>query len=453
MNLTISPLDGRYRGTVADVRNHFSEFALMRNKVEIEIKYFMWFNIIIGNDSQWFSRILSGDISNIYNDFSQDDYEAIQELDKQIKHDIKAVQRFVQKKLEQRGCPSSLIESVHWGLTSQDIVNTSYYMATKRFVEEPLVNMLTFLTRSLEMFIGDDRCDMVAYTHGQPAIKTTFNNEMAVYLYRINNALKHVDLHNPAFMCKFGGAIGTLAGHKSIYPNVDWDKGMSEFCMQSFGLTRCELSTQVENYQSLCEFLDVLRNVSNILTDLCKDMWLYAFNGNIKMRYVEGETGSSTMTHKINPISFENAEGNFEICNSMIEFMTRKLAVSRLQRDLSDSTVIRNLGVVFGHFTLAIKSLSIGLDKISFDATKSGADIDDNGKIYTEYVQLHLKAMGYTGVDDIVSNLFRNNVRCTTSEFCEQLKSLSEHGIYDQHIKTMVDNINAPGFYAPKPIE
>ena len=280
---------------------------------------------------------------------------------------------------------------------------------------------------------------MIAYTHGQAAIPTTFAREMVVFEDRLVYA--YAPLVNKRFECKFGGAVGTLAGHYAVYPDINWEYEMDEFCSNVLDMSRCKKTTQTDNYQSLCLYMNSIRDIANVCADMCADMWLYAFNGTIILKSENTETGSSTMPQKINPIKFENAEGNFELCSSMIEFFTRKLSKSRLQRDLSDSTVMRNVGMIFGYFTLGVRSLMEGLQKIEFN----GGTVINKDKACAEYIQLYLNAKGYPNAYETVKNIVRNNEDISVADIFNELST--RYVLKKEHTTEMIKAITNPDFY------
>ncbi len=399
----LSPLDGRYRKVCEPLANYFSEKALIRERVKVEVKYFIALAQLnlpqLKVDTKKFEEL-----RNIYRNFSDADAQKIKDTEKITNHDVKAVEYFVKEKLEQLGLTNAK-EFVHFGLTSQDINNTAFPLMTKHALTEIMLPAITdVLTKLKQLSIDNAGTAMLARTHGQPASPTTLGKEMLVFYERIQ--LQTETLKQIPHAAKFGGATGNFNAHYVAYPNTDWIKFANEF-VASLGLTRSQVTTQIEHYDFAAAMFDNLKRINTILIDLCRDVWMYISMNYFLQTVSKNEVGSSAMPHKVNPIDFENAEGNLGIANALFEHLAAKLPVSRLQRDLTDSTVLRNVGVPFAHTLIALKSLLKGLNKILVNHAAIEKDLNDNYAVVAEAIQTILRREGYPNAYEALKELTR----------------------------------------------
>ena len=388
----ISPLDGRYKKNVSELNNFFSEQALMKFRLEVEVKYLI---ALSGH------RSLKKDLSlkkkeqkllhSFYQNFDQKEYNAVKRVEAKTKHDVNAVVEYLTQKLEKNGF-SKWTPFIHFGLTSEDINNTSYSLMFQRGVDESLLESLDQLSSLLVLLVGKTKdMPMLSLTHGQPATTTTLGKEMAVFHSRLERQITFIKKHS--LLAKFSGATGTFAAHKIAFPKESWTV-FSEKFIRSLGLKNNPITTQIEPNDSMAELLHAFVRINNILTDMCVDVWLYISRNIFTQINKPGEVGSSTMPHKINPISFENAEGNLELSNASFVFLASRLSRSRLQRDLSGSTLFRNIGVAFGHSLLAYKNIINGLNRIQPNKDQLSSELENQWSILAEAVQTILRKSG-----------------------------------------------------------
>lgn len=405
----ISPIDGRYRETVKPLSPYFSEFGLIRYRVRIEIQYLLALTDLIPALGS-FSDADRRRLEDIFKNFSEDDAKRIKEIEKTTNHDVKAVEYFVKEKLDQLEL-SAVREYVHFGLTSQDINNTAIPLSLKEFMEEEFLPVLDNVVATLDGFAHQWRdIPMLARTHGQPASPTRLGKEIEVFNARIRSQLTL--LKAVPYAAKFGGATGNMNAHYIAYPDIDWHTFSEKFC-QSLGLSRSFPTTQIEHYDHLAAMFDGLRRINTILIDFSRDVWQYISMEYFKQKIREGEVGSSAMPHKVNPIDFENAEGNFGIANALFEHLSSKLPISRLQRDLTDSTVLRNIGVPLAHTYLGFRSLLKGCGKIELNRPAIDADLENNWAVVAEAIQTILRAEGYPNPYEALKALTRKNEKVT----------------------------------------
>ncbi len=401
----ITPIDGRYKDITCQLSNHFSEFALIKNRVEVECKYFIAlsqnqvFNI---NISQ--TQVIK--IQNIYQNFLEIDALNIKEIEKTTNHDVKAVEYFLRSKFVKIGL-NQYLEFIHFALTSEDINNISFTLMTKNSIKKVILpNLDSILKTLIDLSKSSSNESFLSLTHGQTATPTTFGKEIAVFVYRLQRQIKHLESQN--FQAKFGGATGTWSAHNLAYPNFDWLAFAKKF-VKSFGLEFCPLTTQIVPAESLIESYDTINRINNILLDLCRDIWLYVMRGVLGQIQKEGEIGSSAMPHKINPINFENAEGNLQLANSIFNELSRQLSVSRMQRDLSGSTVIRSQSIPFANSLIAYKSILKGLSKIKVNGDAMSKELNDHWEVLAEGVQTILRSINYPDPYNVLKNLTKGN--------------------------------------------
>jgi adenylosuccinate lyase len=398
----ISPIDGRYRKQLAHLDEYFSEYALIRYRVLVEIEYL----ILLGHRKFFkLSATQHRAINAIGEQFSLEDALAIKETEKITNHDVKAVEYFIKKKLDDAGL-SSLKEWVHFGLTSQDINNTAIPLSWKHAVEQEYLPAVINLDKKLQQLAHQWRnIPMLARTHGQPASPTRLGKELMVFVERLNGQIELFS-YIP-FAAKFGGATGNFNAHHVAFPKYNWIEFANHFCENVLGLQRMQYTTQIEHYDHLAAHFDAMKRINTILIDLCRDIWTYISQDYFKQKTKKGEVGSSAMPHKVNPIDFENAEGNLGLANSLFEHLAAKLPISRLQRDLTDSTVLRNIGVPFAHTALAIKSIEKGLDKLVLHEAKLKSDLDNNWAVVAEAIQTILRRENYPNPYEALKELTR----------------------------------------------
>jgi adenylosuccinate lyase len=405
----ISPIDGRYRNTCEPLASYFSESALIRERVKVEIKYLIALAQLdlpqLKINADKFEALRA-----IYRSFSDADAEQIKSTEKITNHDVKAVEYFVKEKLEVLGLNDAK-EFVHFGLTSQDINNTAIPLLTKHALAEILLPSITdVLTKLNDLSITYSGVSMLAHTHGQPASPTVLGKEIFVFHERLRLQIEL--LKQLPHTAKFGGATGNFNAHHVAYPATDWQKFADAF-VDSLGLTRSHFTTQIEHYDFTAALFDNLKRINTILLDLCRDMWTYISMNYFTQSIAKNEVGSSAMPHKVNPIDFENAEGNLGIANAMFEHLSAKLPVSRMQRDLTDSTVLRNVGVPFAHTLIALKSLLKGLSKIKANTVMIEQDLNDNVAVVAEAIQTILRRENYPNPYEALKALTRTSEKLT----------------------------------------
>ena len=392
--ISISPIDGRYYSKVKNLSNYFSEYAYFKYRLHIEVSYFLKLmkTLKLSNFEKIFD--VEDKFTNLVKNFSIEDAQKIKDIEKITNHDVKAVEYFFKDKMKEWDL-TEFSEFVHFALTSQDINTSAIMLPLQECFKEELLPILYSLNQLLNKRIEEwYNIPILCRTHGQPAVPSTMGKEFKVFLYRLEQQTKE----EIKLFTKFGGAVGNFNAHHYAYPNIDWIKFADEY-IEELGLVRSKYTTQIENYDSLSKVLDNLKRVNTILLDLCQDTWLYISFDYFKLKINENETGSSVMPFKINPIDFENAEGNLLIANTLIEFFSRKLPVSRLQRDLTDSTITRNLGTCIAHSLIAYKSILKGMGKLEINKTKINEDLENNWIVITEGIQSVLRTKGINGYE------------------------------------------------------
>jgi adenylosuccinate lyase len=425
MNLTslnaVSPVDGRYRDKCAELATYFSEGALIRYRVQVEIEYFISLCKIPLPQLKEFNKKHFKELKKIYLDFDEDDAIQVKEIERTTNHDVKAVEYFIKIKMNEINL-DEYKEFIHFGLTSQDINNTAVPLSLKDFLNKTYLPQINELLNKLKQLVIEWKdIPMLAHTHGQPASPTRLGKEIAVFYDRIQQQLKQ--LKSIPHSAKFGGATGNFNAHAITYPKIDWNKFADKF-VSDLGLTRSQITTQIEHYDNLAAQLDAMKRINTILIDLCRDMWTYISMNYFKQEIKKGEIGSSAMPHKVNPIDFENAEGNFGMANAVFEYLSAKLPVSRLQRDLTDSTVLRNIGVPFAHSIIAIKSLMKGLDKTKVNVSAINNDLENNWAVVAEAIQTILRREGYPNPYEELKELTRKNTKVNGKDIAAFIKKL-----------------------------
>jgi adenylosuccinate lyase len=407
----ISPIDGRYRSKTSELENYFSEYALIKYRVFIEIQYFIALCRIPLPQLVSFDHSKFADLNKICEDFSIKDALKIKEIEKITNHDVKAVEYFLKDKFDEIAI-SEYREFIHFGLTSQDVNNTAIPLSLKHAINEVYYPLIDKLVDKLINLSEDWKSfPMLSRTHGQPASPTKLGKEIMVFIERVQKQLGL--LYVIPFSAKFGGATGNFNAHVVAYPSVKWTEFANAFVNHVLELERSQTTTQIEHYDNLAAHFDNFKRINVILTDLCRDIWTYISLGYFKQKIKEGEVGSSAMPHKVNPIDFENAEGNLGLANSMFEFISAKLPISRLQRDLTDSTVTRNIGVPFAHTLIAIKSILKGLDKLIVNKEAIDADLNANWAVVAEGIQTILRREGYPNAYEALKDLTRIDGKIT----------------------------------------
>jgi adenylosuccinate lyase len=427
MNLTslqaISPVDGRYRKTTESLAAYFSEEALIKYRVFVEVEYFIALCEINLPGLESFDRNLYAELRKIHENFSETNALEIKETEKVTNHDVKAVEYFIKSKFDALSL-QNYKEFIHFGLTSQDINNTAIPYSIKLALNEsyyPAINTLIEKIYALATEWKD--IPMLAHTHGQPASPTKLGKEFLVFAERLSIQLESLkSIPNSA---KFGGATGNFNAHHIAYPQVNWVDFSNRFVNETLGLTRAQHTTQIEHYDQFAAQCDALKRINNIIIDLDRDIWTYISKNYFKQKIKAGEIGSSAMPHKVNPIDFENAEGNAGIANALFEFFAAKLPISRLQRDLTDSTVLRNIGVPFGHTLIAINSTLRGLNKILLNEAALHADLDENWAVVAEAIQTVLRRENYPNPYEALKELTRTNSKINAASIAEFIEGLN----------------------------
>jgi adenylosuccinate lyase len=407
----ISPVDGRYRQKTEELADYFSEFGLIKYRLLVEIEYFISLCEIPLPQLTDFGKENFTSLRSVYENFTLRDAEEIKEIEKITNHDVKAVEYFIKEKFDEFGF-GKWKEFVHFGLTSQDINNTAIPLSLKDAVSEVYMPLLFEVREALaSQAVEWKDVPMLGRTHGQPASPTRVGKELEVFLTRIDEQTKYFS--QIPYSAKFGGATGNFNAHKVAYPEIDWNTFADSFVNERLGLTRSWPTTQIEHYDNLAAIFDNMRRINIILIDLCRDIWTYISLEYFKQKVKKGEIGSSAMPHKVNPIDFENAEGNLGLANALFHHFSEKLPISRLQRDLTDSTVLRNIGVPVAHTIIALGSLLKGLNKLILNEEKLTADLDNNWAVVSEGIQTILRREGYPKPYEALLNLTRTNQKIT----------------------------------------
>ena len=436
----ISPIDGRYHDKTQELGAYYSEYALIKARVKVEIEYFQFLaRQGVGRLSNANPELVES-LGEVYEHFEESDAELIKGIEREINHDVKAVEYFVKEKVAQVGL-GEYVEYVHLGLTSQDINNTAVPWLIKSEVNTLYIPRLQALIHKLQVLSDEWKgVPMLARTHGQPARPTTMGKEMGVFVERLKNQFEKVKAVH--LLAKFGGATGNFNAHKVAFPDIDWPMLADRFIEESFKLRRSQRTTQIAHYDDLAELFHAMARMNTILLDLCKDLWAYISMDYLKQRLNEKEVGSSAMPHKVNPIDFENAEGNLGLANALFEFLAGKLPVSRMQRDLTDSTVLRNVGVPIAHTHIALKSIEKGLTKIELNRDMLHRDLEDNWAVVAEAIQTILRSEGYEKPYEALKSLTRGKGSISQKDikaFIDKLK-------VSQEVKSKLHAINPQNY-------
>lgn len=437
--LAISPVDGRYRSKVADLAAFYSEFALIRYRVLIEIEYFIALSKVVPMVNEDKSLPISDEeLRKIYNDFTPEDAQKVKDIEGVTNHDVKAVEYYIKEKFDELGL-QQYKEFIHFGLTSQDINNTAQPLALKDSIDLVVRPELQVVVNQLEDLAKEWKdVPMLARTHGQPASPTSLGKELYVFVYRLKEQLKVLD--SLSIGAKFGGATGNMNAHHVAYPAIDWREFAAKLVEGTLGLHLEKVTTQISNYDYLAGLFDAFKRICVIFIDLCRDMWQYISNGYFKQKVVKGEVGSSAMPHKVNPIDFENAEGNCGIAIALFEHISHKLPISRLQRDLTDSTVTRNVGVPMSHLFIALKSIEKGLGKVIICPDTIARDLDDAWPVVAEAIQTILRREGYPNPYETLKELTRGQEGITHDSIHNFIEGLEVSESVKKELKAITPN-------------
>lgn len=431
----ISPVDGRYRNKTEKLADYFSEAALIRYRIRVEIEYFIALCKLPLPQLEGIDHARFADLRRLYTDFSEADALRVKEIESVTNHDVKAVEYIIKEKMDALGL-SAYKEFVHFGLTSQDINNTSIPLSLKEALTGVYYPAVEEVRDKLAAFAREwHDVPMLARTHGQPASPTTLGKEFMVFVERLEKQLAM--LHAIAIPAKFGGATGNFNAHHAAYPSIDWVAFANRFVGDTLGLSRSQYTTQIEHYDNLAAIFDCMKRIDTILVDLSRDMWTYISMEYFKQRIKAGEVGSSAMPHKVNPIDFENAEGNFGIANAIFEHLSSKLPVSRLQRDLTDSTVLRNIGVPVAHAVIALQSLMKGLGKVILNREALDRDLEQNWAVVAEGIQTILRREGYPKPYEALKALTRTNTHITREAIAAFIETLDVAETVKQELRAL----------------
>ena len=420
----ISPIDGRYRGKTEALANYYSEFALIRYRVRVEIEYFITLCELPLPQLASFDHALFERLRDIYRNLDENEAQRVKDIEKITNHDVKAVEYFIKEEFDKIGGLDAYKEFIHFGLTSQDINNTSVPLSVKESLEQVYYPQVEELIAQLQTYADEWKdVPMLAKTHGQPASPTRLGKEIMVYVYRLTEQLN--SLKACKITAKFGGATGNYNAHHVAYPEFDWKAFGNKFVSEKLGLEREQYTTQISNYDYLGAIFDAIRRINTIIIDLDRDFWMYISMEYFKQKIKAGEVGSSAMPHKVNPIDFENSEGNLGIANAILQFLAQKLPISRLQRDLTDSTVLRNIGVPLGHGVIAIQSTLKGLRKLILHEEKLQEDLNNTWAVVAEAIQTILRREAYPHPYEALKALTRTNKHMTEETIHEFIQGLN----------------------------
>ncbi|OEY73601.1 adenylosuccinate lyase [Salegentibacter salarius] len=429
----ISPIDGRYHSKTKQLATYFSEEALIRYRVKVEVEYFIALCELPLPQLKDIDHSVFSDLRAIYKNFTSVDAQAVKEIEKTTNHDVKAVEYLLKNKFDELGLEESK-EFIHFGLTSQDINNTAVPLSLKDAIEAEYLPEIEEIIAKLTQLSQDwANVPLLARTHGQPASPTRLGKEIEVFITRLESQL---DLLNKVpHAAKFGGATGNFNAHKIAYPNIDWKEFGTNFVQEKLGLHHSFPTTQIEHYDHMAALFDTLKRINNILIDLDRDIWTYVSMDYFKQKIKKGEIGSSAMPHKVNPIDFENSEGNLGIANAIFEHLSAKLPISRLQRDLTDSTVLRNIGVPMGHTSIALKSTLKGLGKLLLNEEKLNADLEANWAVVAEAIQTILRREGFKNPYETLKGLTRTNEKINKKSIADFIETLEVSEAVKEELK------------------
>ena len=444
----ISPIDGRYRGKTEALAGYFSEYALIRYRVRVEIEYFIALCELPLPQLEHFDHSLFEPLRDIYRLFTEADAQRVKDIERVTNHDVKAVEYFIKERISALGgspaqsvavpaaFPAEAKEFIHFGLTSQDINNTAVPLSIKEALEQVYYPLLEELIEQLHDYAEEWRnIPMLAKTHGQPASPTRLGKELMVYVYRLEEQLR--SLKDTPVTAKFGGATGNFNAHHVAYPQFNWPLFADEFVSAKLGLEREQFTTQISNYDWLAAIFDAMRRINTIVIDLDRDFWMYISMDYFKQKIKAGEVGSSAMPHKVNPIDYENSEGNLGLANAILQFLAAKLPVSRLQRDLTDSTVLRNVGVPMGHALIAFQSTLKGLRKLILNEAKLQQDLDQTWAVVAEGIQTILRREGYPNPYEALKALTRTNDGITSATIAQFIETLNVSDSVKEELRTI----------------
>lgn len=430
----IAPIDGRYFSATQTLAPYFSEFGLIRYRVRVEVEYFLALADTLPELKSVAGKHTQA-LRSLYENLSEQDALAIKEIEKTTNHDVKAVEYFLKNKFDELGL-SSVKEFIHFGLTSQDVNNTAIPLSLKEFMDAAMLPAIKNQVDSLSNLANQWKdIAMLARTHGQPASPTRLGKEIHVFAERISKQLEL--LTAVPYSAKFGGATGNFNAHHVAYPEIDWKKFGDNFVQKNLGLSRSHPTTQIEHYDNLAALFDGLKRINTILIDFSRDVWQYISMNYFKQKIKAGEIGSSAMPHKVNPIDFENAEGNLGFANAIFEHLSAKLPISRLQRDLTDSTVLRNIGVPLAHTFLALKSLEKGIGKLELNKAAIDKDLEDNWAVVAEAIQTILRRENYPNPYEALKSLTRKNERVTKQDFEEFINTLDVSATVKERLRSV----------------
>ena len=420
---SISPVDGRYRAKSEPLATYFSEYALIRYRVRVEVEYFITLCELPLPQLASFDKTLFPQLRSIYEQFDETAAQRIKDIEKVTNHDVKAVEYYLKEQFDQIGGLDDYKEFIHFGLTSQDINNTSVPLSVKEALQDVVIPQTEELVSQLQQYAEAWKdVPMLAKTHGQPASPTRLGKEVMVYVYRLQEQLE--SLRSCKMTAKFGGATGNFNAHHVAYPDYDWRAFGNQFVSEKLGLQREQYTTQISNYDALASVFDALRRINTIIIDLDRDFWMYISMEYFKQKIKAGEVGSSAMPHKVNPIDFENSEGNLGIANAILQFLAQKLPVSRLQRDLTDSTVLRNIGVPLAHGVIAVQSTLKGLRKLILNEQRLADDLDNTWAVVAEAIQTILRREAYPHPYEALKALTRTNTKMTEETIHDFIQTL-----------------------------
>ena len=419
----ISPIDGRYRGKAEALADYFSEYALIKYRVQVEVEYFITLCELPLPQLKGIDKSVFEALRAIYRNFSETDAQRIKEIESVTNHDVKAVEYFLKEEFDKLGGLDEYKEFIHFGLTSQDINNTSIPLSIKEALEKVYYPQIEELIAQLKTYAAEwENIPMLAKTHGQPASPTRLGKEVMVFAYRMERQL--ATLKACPVTAKFGGATGNYNAHRVAYPEYDWKAFGNRFVAEKLGLEREEYTTQISNYDNLSAIFDAMKRINTIMIDMNRDFWQYISMEYFKQKIKAGEVGSSAMPHKVNPIDFENSEGNLGIANAIFDHLSNKLPISRLQRDLTDSTVLRNIGVPLAHTIIAVKSTLKGLNKLIINKEAIEKDLEKNWAVVAEAIQTVLRREGYPNPYEALKALTRTNNKITQESIAEFIDTL-----------------------------